>query len=213
MYINTVLLALLISPIIHAAPVYIRDLATDDTENDLVDGSACKAVTVIFARGTSELGNVGNLAGPPFFAALANIIGESNLAVQGVDYGATIAGFLEGGDPAGSATMASLVEQAMTQCPDTMVVMGGYSQGGQLVHDAAAVLTASVSDAITAVVIFGDPDNGDPVGSIPASKVDIICHVDDDICLHGDLILPAHLDYAIDADSAATFVAEATGLA
>ena len=46
--------------------------------------------------------------------------------MQGVDYSASVAGFLEGGDPAGSKTMAALVEQAMTQCPNTKVVMSGY---------------------------------------------------------------------------------------
>jgi cutinase len=67
-----------------ATPIIQRQLGTSDTENDLTDGSACKAVTVIFARGTTESGNVGSLAGPPFFSALATDIGASNLAVQGV---------------------------------------------------------------------------------------------------------------------------------
>ena len=47
---------------------------------------ACKPVTVIFARGTLELGNIGLLAGPPFFDALAGMVGHDNLAVQGVPY-------------------------------------------------------------------------------------------------------------------------------
>lgn len=122
----TTLLSLLTLTSALAAPLHPRQLATSDTENDLTDGSACKAVTVIFARGTTESGNVGTLAGPPFFAALATDIGASNLAVQGVDYAADIAGFLEGGDPTGSQTMASLVEQAFSQCPSTKVVMSGY---------------------------------------------------------------------------------------
>ena len=82
-----------------------------DTENDITDGSPCKALTVIFARGTTETGNVGTLAGPPFFQALYNDLGASQVALQGVDYPADTDGFLEGGDPAGSATMASLVVQ------------------------------------------------------------------------------------------------------
>ena len=109
-----------------ATPLIKRQLATADIENDLTDGSPCKAVTVIFARGTTESGNVGTLAGPPFFSALATDIGAGNLAVQGVDYAADVAGFLEGGDPAGSQTMADLVNQAFTQCPSTKVVMSGY---------------------------------------------------------------------------------------
>ena len=61
-------------------------------------------------------------------------------------------------------------------------------------------------------MIFGDPDNGEAVGSIPSSKVLIICHVGDDICLHGDAILPPHLDYALNAGQAAAFVVELSGL-
>lgn len=97
----------------------------DVTRNDLVNG-ICAPVTVIFARGTLELGNVGSLAGPPFFNALTDIIGSQNLAVQGVDYPGTIAGYLEGGDPAGAATLASLVNQAVSQCPSTQIVLSGY---------------------------------------------------------------------------------------
>ena len=52
--------------------------------NDL--NGACKAVTVIFARGTLEWGNIGLLAGPPFFDALGVEIGFDNMAVQGVPY-------------------------------------------------------------------------------------------------------------------------------
>ena len=46
----------------------------------------CKPVTIIFARGTLELGNIGLLAGPPFFDALALLIGGDKLSVQGVPY-------------------------------------------------------------------------------------------------------------------------------
>ena len=113
-------------PLALTTPIIQRQLGTSDTENDLTDGSPCAAVTVIFARGTLESGNVGTLVGPPFFSALATDIGASNLAVQGVDYAADIVGFLEGGDPAGSQTMADLVNQAFTQCPSTKVVMSGY---------------------------------------------------------------------------------------
>lgn len=43
-----------------------------------------------------------------------------------MDYPADIPGFLAGGDAGGSKTMASLVQQAMTQCPSTKIVMAGY---------------------------------------------------------------------------------------
>ena len=54
-------------------------------ESDGLSGP-CKPVTIIFARGTLELGNIGLLAGPPFFDALAGIIGDDKMAVQGVPY-------------------------------------------------------------------------------------------------------------------------------
>lgn len=95
------------------------------TRNDLVNGG-CSPITIIFARGTLELGNVGTFAGPPFFNALTDMIGASNVAVQGVNYGASIIGYLEGGDPAGASTMASLINQAVSQCPSTQIVISGY---------------------------------------------------------------------------------------
>ena len=62
------------------------------------------------------------------------------------------------------------------------------------------------------VVIFGDPDNGDPVAHIPSSKVLVICHAGDNICQGGILVLSSHLDYAQDANVAATFVKRRAGL-
>jgi len=40
------------------------------TQNQL---GLCRPVTVIFARGTIELGNVGSLVGPPFFNAIGAV--------------------------------------------------------------------------------------------------------------------------------------------
>ena len=86
---------------------------TSSTSNQLTDGTACRKVTLIYARGTSQAGNIGDSAavGPLFFNNLAQRIGTSNLAVQGVTYSASIAGFLAGGDAAGSRTMASLAQR------------------------------------------------------------------------------------------------------
>ena len=83
---------------------------------------------------------------------------------------ATILGYLEGGDPAGSTTFAQLTEQAASQCPDTQIILSGYryypspscpknslilcSQGAQLVHNGAAMLSAEVAARVKAVVGF-----------------------------------------------------------
>jgi Cutinase len=95
------------------------------TRNDLTQ-DLCQRVTVIFARGTVELGNVGALAGPPFFNALEAMLGAQSVAVQGVDYKANIPGYLEGGDPAGAANLAAKANLAVTKCPNTQIVLSGY---------------------------------------------------------------------------------------
>jgi hypothetical protein len=51
------------------------------------------------------MGNVGTAAGPPFFAALSKQLGDDKVAVQGVDYSASIGGIMQMGDKAGSAKM------------------------------------------------------------------------------------------------------------
>lgn len=66
-----------------ARPVFKRQFQSP-LQNDLLNGSPCRAITIIFARGTFEAGNVGSLAGPPFFEAMADIAGAENVAVQGV---------------------------------------------------------------------------------------------------------------------------------
>lgn len=59
------------------------------TENGVKDG-CCTDLTVVFARGTSEGGNVGTVAGPPMFSSLRTKL-NNRVAVQGVDYPASTA--------------------------------------------------------------------------------------------------------------------------
>ncbi|KAJ7851668.1 cutinase [Mycena olivaceomarginata] len=174
---------------------------------------ACTDVIVIFARGTTEAAPIGSIVGPPLQTALQVALGGKSLTFTGVNYAASIAGFLEGGDPAGSATMAQdasaplLLTNAANSCPNAALVTSGYSQGGQLVHNSAKLLSSSVLSRIKAAVIFGDPDDGQAVQGVSSGKTDVICHVGDDICLHGDLILEPHLTYGIDTPAAAAFIA------
>ena len=112
----------------------------------------CKPVTVIFARGTIELGNVGSITGPPFFNALDILLGLDKVAVQGVDYPATIEGYLKGGDLDGAQKFADLTNQAASQCPDTQIVWSGYSQGAQVAHLGAAKISSETAARVAAVV-------------------------------------------------------------
>ncbi len=114
--INGLLAAIINTPIIGASVTALTSVLTDfeqglatDLNVDTTESStACPAIQVIFARGTTEPGNVGLVTGPPFFDAIQQIVGNNNVAVQGVDYEASIEGFLEGGDPTGSQTMCVL---------------------------------------------------------------------------------------------------------
>jgi cutinase len=87
---------------------------------------SCADVTVVFARGTGEASPIGTIVGPPFQSALQGAIGGRSLNFIGVDYPATVGGFLQGGDPNGARTMANDVTSTASSCPDTEIVMSGY---------------------------------------------------------------------------------------
>jgi cutinase len=103
-----------------SSPMLAKRQYNGNTFNQLTDSSACRDVSLIFARGTTSPGNVGeaNSEGPTFFNAVASRIGASRLAVQGVNYSASILGFLSGGDAAGATTMFNLINDVSYQVRD-----------------------------------------------------------------------------------------------
>ncbi|KAF9258681.1 cutA, cutinase A [Marasmius fiardii PR-910] len=170
-------------------------------------GVQCADVMVFFARGTTEPAPIGTIVGPPLQSALKSALGGKSLSFNGVDYPADIPGFLQGGDPQGSKTMAQDLTNAANACPNAALVSVGYSQGGQLVHNSAKQLSPDVQSRISAAVIFGDPDNGQAVTGVSADKTKIVCHTGDNICAGGDLVLAPHLTYGKDTGDAAKFIA------
>ncbi len=114
----------------------------------------CAPLTVIFARGTSETGNIGTIIGPPLFSALSQDLNKQ-VVLQGVNYPADLLGDLDMGAE-GAPDLATLVKQAKSQCPTSKIVLSGYSQGGLVVHYALNNGLVSASD-IAAIVYFGDP--------------------------------------------------------
>jgi cutinase len=91
----------------NAETVFAELAGFDTSESDLTAGQ-CGDVIIVFARGTSEPGNVGSLVGPPFFKEVRERLSAQgkSLAVQGVDdYPADVEGFLKGGDANGSQRM------------------------------------------------------------------------------------------------------------
>ncbi|OGM50970.1 cutinase [Aspergillus bombycis] len=176
------------------------------TENGVTQNSGCQELTFIFARGTTEMGNMGSVVGPPVANQLASLTGNK-VTVQGVDYPADAAGNAMMG-ASGGPKMAELIQQAKKQCPNTKVVLGGYSQGAMVVHNAASKVGA---DAISGAVLFGDPFKTQGVGQLAASKVKEYCASGDPVCQNGMNVM-AHLSYGSNAQEAAQFLIQAAGL-
>ncbi|KAJ0119566.1 cutinase [Diaporthe amygdali] len=209
---------------------------SDNDDNDKANGTVsavaangtvtCPDMAVLFARGTAELGNVGLYTGPSFFTALRNYInGTSTMAVQGVPYPASIPGFLAGGSPFGSGVMAALANKTASACPNTKIIMSGYSQGAQVVHNAMQKVAAmsnstaanntnvNVASKVSSVVLFGDPRNGTAVAGVDQARVLSLCNAQDDICAKGgDVITLDHLTYNRNAPQAAMFVMQKSAL-
>ena len=128
------------------------------TASDVQNG-VCAPLTVIFARGTSEAGNIGTIIGPPLFKALSSKLNK-RVALQGLNYPADLAGDLNLGK-SGATPLKNIVQQALSQCPSTKIALGGYSQGGLVIH--YALNNAGLSSAsISSIVYFGDPGKCTP---------------------------------------------------
>ena len=68
--------------------------APGDPINENGLSGACKAVTVLFAKGTGEEGNMGDGSspGPAWVAAIRASLGTAKVTVQGIAYDASILG-------------------------------------------------------------------------------------------------------------------------
>lgn len=155
----------------------------------------CPDVEVIFARGTSEpagMGRVGN--------ALVDALRQQtglNINGYGVNYPA---GRLQLGGGDGANDTINRVKNVVQQCPDTKIVLGGYSQGASVIDIVAGVpvggvtwgsaLPAQYVDNIAAVATFGNivGRSGSPLSSQSAllgSKTIDLCNPGDPICHAG----------------------------
>ncbi|KAF2856453.1 carbohydrate esterase family 5 protein, partial [Plenodomus tracheiphilus IPT5] len=173
-------------------------------EDGVKNKNCCTDMTVIFARGTGETGNVGTVSGPPMFKAIRASLGADRVTVQGVDYPASSAGNVNQGADGGKI-MAGLVATALSQCPNTKIIVSGYSQGGMVVHN--AFKNGLSSSQVAGAVLFGDPLKRQAVGDMPASKVKQFCGTSDTICGGGGDggATGGHISYGSSANAAASF--------
>lgn len=193
------------------------DAGGSSTENGL-DG-ACQKVTLIFARGTSETGNMGTIVGPGLSTDSKSAL-SNNIAVQGVDYPADSAGISEessGTGGTGTKAMVNDVQTALNKCPSTQIVLSGYSQGAMLVHNTMSSLSSAQAASVKLAVTFGDPFVGQAIKNLPSGAFKSYCASGDSVCSYGassssssggttSASTSGHLGYGADTGTAATFI-------
>lgn len=159
------------------------------------DANTCPEVEVSFARGTNEPPGIG-VVGQAFVDSLHQQTGQK-IGVYAVNYAASQLQ-LHGGD--GAKNAIAHIEMMAKQCPATPQVLGGYSQGADVVDIVSGVpfggikfgspLPAHYASNVAAVVVFGNPSNR-AGGSLPSlsplfgAKAIDLCNPGDPICHAG----------------------------
>lgn len=186
----------------------------------------CPDVEVVFARGTAEAPGLGP-TGEAFVSALRSRIGTKSLDVYPVDYPATTE-FPKALD--GVRDASARVESMAANCPDTEIVLGGFSQGAAVagfvtadrIPDGAPEgvpnpMPDDIAQHVVAVTLFGKPNDrfmrviNQPdveVGPLYTDKTVELCVDDDFVCSSGR-DFNAHTQYVETGmvDRAATFAA------
>jgi cutinase len=189
----------------------IGDLATASADD-------CPAIEVVFARGTNDAPGLGNVGGA-FVDALRGEVGGRSVGTYAVNYPASF-DFLAA---AGGANDASAhIQYMVNNCPDTRLVLGGYSQGAAVIDVISAVpipavgfdnpLPPNAPDHVAAIAVFGNPSAklGLPLTMSPVwggRSIDL-CNGDDPICQTNGENVAAHRAYpGGPTNQAANFVA------
>ncbi|MGZ4577726.1 MAG: cutinase family protein [Mycobacterium sp.] len=179
--------------------------------------ASCPGVEVVFARGTDEPPGVGKVGGA-FVNSLRQQTGKS-VGTYGVNYPAN-KDFLAAADGANDAS--NHIQQMAGNCPNTKLVLGGYSQGAAVIDIVTAAplpglgfrqpLPAAAADHVAAVALFGNP-SGRAGGLMSAltpefgGKTIDLCNPGDPICSGGNQ-WASHLSYVPGlTNKAASFVA------
>lgn len=163
----------------------------------------CPDIEVVFARGTDEPPGLGRV-GQAFVDSLRNQVGR-NIGVYAVNYPATY-DFLAAADGANDAS--NHVQYMMANCPNTRLVLGGYSQGAGVIDVIAAVpfpaigfnapLPPDAPDHVAAIAVFGNPTAkaGLPLTVSPVwgSRSIDLCNAGDPVCSDGNNVA-AHSNY------------------
>ena len=194
--------------------------------------AGCPDIQVVFARGTTEPPGLG-ATGQAFVDDLRARVGDKSVGVYPVVYPAS-PDFPTGIQ--GVIDASTHVQEMANNCPDTKMVLGGFSQGAavmgfvttELIPDGVSLsevpepMPADVADHVAAVALFGTPSDrfmgmvSQPpvvIGPLYEPKTIELCVPMDFVCSEGN-DFAAHNRYIGDglvvqaADFAATKVEE-----
>jgi cutinase len=152
----------------------------------------CPDIEVVFARGTNDAPGLGNVGGA-FIDALRSKVGGRSVGVYAVNYPANY-DFLAAADGANDAS--AHIQYMVNTCPNTRLVLGGYSQGAAVIDVISAVpmpvigfnnpLPPNVPDHVAGIAVFGNPSAklGLPLTVSPVwgGRAIDLCNGDDPIC-------------------------------
>jgi cutinase len=181
-------------------------------------GDPCPDVELVYARGTFEAPGLGHI-GQLFADSLRNKLGGKSLDVYAVNYPASL-DFPTAAD--GIIDAANKIRDVATGCPNTKLVLSGFSQGAAVMAYVTAdsvpagyllppgitgPMAPAVADHVAAVALFGKPSNGFlqsiapdappiTVGPLYAGKTIDLCVPDDPVCSLTGHSSAAHNDYA-----------------
>ena len=178
----------------------------------------CPDVQVIFARGTFEPAGVG-VTGQAFVDALTGKLAGKSVDVYPVNYPASL-DFATAAD--GVIDASNKIRDVAASCPNTKMVLGGYSQGAAVVaystEDAVppgfnlpdgitGPMAPEVANHVAAVALFGKPSSGFlqmiytgappiTVGKLYTGKTTDLCIPEDNVCSPTGTDNGAHTLYA-----------------
>ncbi|MCV7195267.1 cutinase family protein [Mycobacterium angelicum] len=177
----------------------------------------CSDVAVVFARGTHQEPGLGNV-GQAFSDSLTSQLAGRSVAVYAVNYPAN--DDYHNSAASGSDDASAYIRQTVASCPNTKLVLGGYSQGATVIDLASSALPPQTADHVAAVALFGEPSSGfssmlwggQPLPTISplySAKTVNMCAADDFICTGGGSFA-AHVSYVETGmtTQAATFAAD-----
>jgi cutinase len=177
-----------------------------------VVNAQCSDVHVVFARGSGEMPGLG-ICGEPLVSGITSNLGGMSVSSYAVSYLASVDQTSAG---PGATDMTNHVVSVAQECPATVFVLGGYSQGASVTDIAIGIQTTlgsgdtipeTLASRIKAIVTFGNPLKlmGETISSASStygSKAIEFCNMGDPVCGNGFNMM-AHLTYPMDSVSSA----------